>query len=806
MPLNLRPFRRSPGFSALVVVMLTLGAGTDALMFSVINSVLFRPLPYPDGNRLVQVNSVMSNGEQAPVSWLNYEDIRKQSASFSNAAAYVVQSSVLQSGNGASARVVAVRATANLLPMLGVQPRLGRLFSAADDRPDQPCAVVLGSDVWSTQFSSDPLVTSRSVRVDNHACSVAGVMPQGFVFPDGSDAGIWMVLRPDITSRGTGYLTVIARLTPSASLAQARAETSVVGSRLAAAYPKENGGLSIGVRSYRDVVTGDISTALWALLGAVILLQVIICANVGNMQLVRAISRRREIAIRMALGARKRHIAWQLLGENLVLAGIAGVAGLGLAYGALHLLRNLAVNVLPRVQEIELDLVVCLALFATVVLVAVIAALFPLYQAREDQVEPVLRENAGSVTGGRGQAWVRDVLVIGQLALAVMLLFGSALLLHSLYRLLGQDLGFTSTGVVTMRTSVSGENYAGSNLAAALYLPQLDRVRNVPGVRSAALVTFLPLSPGHISAAFKIVGRPDVDPEHPSKAALNAATEDYFAVMGIPLIKGRVFTASDDLGTQRVAVINDALARRYFADDDPIGKQITFGDPDFVKHPLNVIGVVRGSRQQALGEPPEPEIYFAVRQVPPASLWSQILLRNIITYVARTDGDPAGLINTVRGAITSVDASTTLFDVRTMDEVVSNVVQDRRLGLVLLAAFASLALVVAAIGLYAMLSYNVQQRRAEIALRLLLGAPRTNVFRLIAGRAVTIDLIGIGIGIAGAFTVGRLISHLLYGIQPWDPLTLAAACFVLMLITLPAAFIPAMRASSVNMLKALRSA
>lgn len=810
MQVKMRQFRRSPGFTALVVAMLTLGAGTDALMFSVINSVLFRPLPYADGNRLVQVSSVTASGESTSVSWLNFEDIRKQASAFSDAAAYVVQSSVLQTGAGASgagtsSRVVAVRSTANLLAMLGVAPRLGRVFTPADDQPDQPCAVVLSSPVWSAQFAADPQVTSKSVRIDNQACSIAGVMPAGFAFPDGNHDGVWMVLRPDITSRGTGYLTVIARLKDNVSLVQARSELSVVGHRLAEAYPKENEGISVGVRAYRDVITGDISTALWALVGAVILLQVIICANVGNMQLVRAVSRRREIAIRMALGATKRTIARQMLGENLVLALISGVAGIGIAYGLLRLLRTLGANVLPRANEIRLDLVVCLALFATVVAVAVIAALFPLYLAREDKVETVLRENAGSVAGGRGQAWLRDLLVIGQLGLAVMLLFGSALLLHSLYKLLGQDLGFSPASVMTMRTSVSGENYVDANLANALYLPQLERIRQLPGVRAAALVTFLPLSPGHISAAFQVVGRPEADPERPSKAALNAATEDYFKVMGIPLIKGRTFTASDSLGTMRVAVINDALAKSYFENEDPIGKQITFGDPDFIANPLNVIGVVRGSRQQTLGEPPEPEIYFAVRQVPPGSLWSQILLRNIMTYVASTEGDAVAHSNAMRGAIVSVDASTTLFDVRTMDDVVSNVVQNRRLGLVLLAVFAGLALIVAAVGLYAMLSYSVQQRRAEMALRLVLGAPRSNLFNLIAGRALLIDLIGIGIGIVGAVTVGRLIAHLLYGIQPWDPVTLGIACLVLMLITLPAAFVPALRASSVSMLKALRA-
>jgi len=802
---GLRHFRKAPGFTALVILMLTLGAGTDALMFSVINSVLFRPLAYPDGNRLVQLNTLTSTGESASVSWLNYQDLRKQDQSFSGMAAYVVQNSFLEMGNADNTRVVAVSGTANLLSMLGVQPKLGRVFAPDEDQPDKPCAIVLSDKLWTTSFSSDRSVTGKTVRVDNQSCSIVGVMPQGFGFPDGNDAGIWMALKPSITGRGTGYLTVIGRLKPATSLSQARSEMNVFGHRLAESYPRENSGLGIGLRLYRDVVTGDISTALWALVGAVILLQLIICANIGNMQLARAIGRRREIAIRLALGAGKSHIARQLFTENMLLALVAGVGGLAAAYGALRLVRILAVNVLPRANEIKLDLGVCLVLFATVVAAAVVSGLFPLLQAREENLELALRENSKSVSGGRGQAWMRDVLVIGQLGLAVILLFGSALLLHSLYRLMGQDLGFSPASVLTMRTSISGGHNAGGNVATALYLPQLDRIRQLPGVQSAGLVAFLPLSLGHISAAFSIPGQAGNDPQHPRKAALNAASEDYFKVLGIPLLKGRVFSDSDRLDSLRVAVINDALARRYFGNGDPIGKQIALGDPDYIAHPLNVIGVVHGSRQQTLGEPSEPEIYFSVRQVPPGSLWSQILLHNIMTYVVRSSGNPELLTRSVRGAINSIDASETLFDVRTMDQVVSNFVQDRRLGLILLAVFAVLALVIAAVGLYAMLSYSVQQRTNEIALRMVLGAPRSNVLNLIAGRAFRIDMIGIAIGIAGALTVGKLLSHLLYGVQPWDPITLAAACVVLLLITLPAALIPAMRASSVNMLVALRA-
>ena len=615
-----------------------------------------------------------------------------------------------------------------------------------------------------------------------------------------------MPLHPVITSRGTGYLSVIGRLKPNVTVPAAKSELAVIGERLAGTYPEENQGQSIKATPYREVVTGDVSTALWALIGAVVLVQLIICANVGNMQLARAISRQREMAIRVALGARKWRIAQQLFTESLLLALTGSAIGVAIAYESLHVIKKLAANTLPRVQEIELYPQVFLALLVTGVLTAILFGLVPLFQTSEKDLESTLRENGRGINGGRRRTWMRDILVTGQLSLAVILLFGSVVLLHSLYALLQQDIGFSSQNVLTMRTSLAGETYEGQNLATSVYYPQLDRIRQLPGVESAGLVTFLPLSLGHTTADFSVVGLQNSDPQHPPKAALNAATEDYFHVLKVPLVRGRFFTQSDGPATARVAIINDALAQRYFSGQDPIGRQLSFRDPDYIAHPLTIVGVVHGSRQQTLAEPPEPEIYFALRQVPPNSLWTQILLRNVMSYVVRSaGGSPESLSGTVRSSIHTVDSTETLFDVQSMDDVVSRFVQDRRLGLILLGIFAALALIVAAVGLYAMLSYNVQQRRPEIAVRMAMGARRADVLRLIAGRAFLLNAIGLAAGILGAILGSQIIARLLYGVKSWDPVTLLVTCLVLAIITLPAALIPAFRAASVNMLHALRN-
>jgi putative ABC transport system permease protein len=801
--LSLRQLRRTPALTLTMVLMLALGAGAVALIFSVVYSVLLRPLPYRESERLVNLSPMLPNGQEGAASLANFLDLRAQSHSFSALAAYADQNSSLQTSAGDSTRIHVVTATADLFAVPGVPPMLGRTFIADEDAPGKPCTLVLSAGAWSLHLASDPQIAGKSVRLDGQPCMVIGVMPQGFAFPGDEEDIAWITLPRSTASanRGTGYLGMVGRLKPNVTLAQARSELDSIARNLSQTYPEFNKDVGIRAVSYREWVTGDVRLALWGLIGAVVLVQLIICSNVGNMQLARALGRNREIAVRMALGAGKWRIARQLFVENLALALIGAGAGLLIARWSLRLLGRLAAEILPRAGEIRVYPQVWLALFFTATATALLFGLAPLYQLRRLDIEGALRATARS-TGKRGQAWARNLLVIGQLGLAVVLVTGSFVLLRSLYSLLHQDLGFAPQHVLIMNTSIAGDRYQGRNLFTSVYSPQLDRIRKLPGVQAAGLVTCLPLGYGHSESIFKPVGSPETDIQRLPKAAINGADEDYFRALKIPLLRGRLFNEHDDLKAPGVVVVNDSMAQRFFSGQDALGQRIYVANAG---QPLTIIGIVHGSRQQVLNAPSQPEIYLAVRQLRPDSLWAQFLLASITTYVVRTDGDPESLTSAVRGAIREVDAEQVLFHIETMDNVVSDFVQDRRVSLVLLSIFAGLSLLVAAAGLYAMLAYTVQQQRPEIAVRMALGAQRKNILRLIVGRALLLCAIGLGLGVLGATLAGRLLSAMFFGARAWDPATLLATCAALALFTLPAALVPALRAASTDLWTALRA-
>lgn len=800
---SLRQLRRTPAFTLMMVVMLTLGAGAVALIFSVVYSVLLRPLPYRESERLVKLSPLLANGQEGAASLLNFLDMRAQSRSFSAMAAYSDQNSSLQTSAGDSTRIHVVTATADLFAVPSVPPMLGRTFTADEEAPGRPCTLVLSAGAWSVHLASDPEIAGKTVRLDGQPCTVIGVMPRGFVFPAGDEDIAWIPLPQSTASanRGTGYLNVVGRLKPNVTLAQARSELDIIARNLSQAYPAFNKDVGIRAVSYRESVTGDVRLALWGLIGVVVLVQLIICSNVGNMQLARTLGRNREIAVRMALGAGKWRIARQLFVENFALALVGAGAGVIIARWSLRLLGRLAAEVLPRAAEIQVYPQVWLALFFTATGTALLFGLAPLYQLRRLDIESALRATARS-TGGREQAWARNLLVIGQLGLAVVLVTGSFVLLRSLYGLLHQDMGFAPQNVLIMNTSIAGDRYQGRNLFTSVYAPQLDRIRKLPGVQTAGLVTCLPLGYGHSESIFKVVGSSETDIQRLPKATINGADEDYFRALRIPLLRGRLFNEHDDLKAPGVVVINDSLAQRFFAGRDALGQRIYIANAG---RPVTIVGIVHGSRQQVLNAPSQPEIYLSVRQLQPDSLWAQFLLASITTYVVRTDGNPESLTGAVRGAIREVDPEQVLFHIETMDGVVSDFVQDRRVSLVLLSIFAGLSLLVAAAGLYAMLAYTVQQQRPDIAVRMALGAQRKNILHLIVGRALFLCALGLGLGVLGAALAGRLLSAMFFGARAWDPGTLLATCGVLVLFALPATLVPARRAASTDLLTALRT-
>lgn len=511
------------------------------------------------------------------------------------------------------------------------------------------------------------------------------------------------------------------------------------------------------------------------------------------------------MAIRAALGAGRMRVARQLFTENIVLALIGTAAGLVLAAGSLGLLKRLAGDAIPRVQEIVLRPKVCLAMLIVASVSALLFGMASVCQCARQDIETALRESTGAVAGGRNQQKIRDLLVVAQLSLAIVLLAGSGLLLRTLYQLLHTDHGFAAEHVLTMQTAVSGTEPSNRNLAATVYSPELDEIEQLPGVKAAGFITFLPLSNGSASATFIIKGRPNPSRETQPRPLLNAASEHFFSALQIPLVKGRFFARTDTLEKARVAIVNDVLARRYFAGQDPIGKQIAFDDADFKSHPITIVGVVQATRQIGLAKAPDAQLYLTFRQVPPATLWSQFLLKQIMTYVVRSNGDPMALDKEVQRVIHRVDPAQTVFHVATMKEIVSASVQSRRLGATLLSVFAGLALIVAAAGLYGVLSYMVTQRRRDIAVRMALGAGQDEVIRMIVSRALLLYAVGLAAGLVGVMWCGHLLSTMLVGVRPWDPLALGITTAVLLSVALFAAWFPARRAASIDPYQALRN-
>jgi predicted permease len=794
-----RMLHKNAVFSTVAIATLALGAGANALMFTVIDSVLLRPLPYHDSHRLVFLDTTYTNGSRGSTSLPNFFDMRAQNQSFSAMAAYQAKSVSFRLPSGEAIHGSGAAISANLFGMLAVQPMLGRGFSAGQDQPGKPCTVVLSAGFWREHFSGDSRAVGQNLTVDGQACTISGVMPDGFAVP-ARDDDFWIPLQPTPATmyRGMNFLDVIARLKSGLAIEAAQNELRVIAQRLEKAYPDENKGVSFGVQPYQQRITGAIRPALFELLGAVAVLLLIACANIANLQLGRALGRKREMAIRTALGAGRMRVARQLFTENVVLALIGTGAGLVLATGSLGLLKRLAGNAIPRVQEIHLSAEVCLAMLLVGGISALLFGLAPVWHVARQDIETALRESAGAVTSSSQQQRFRDLLVVAQLSLAIALLAGSGLLLRTLYHLLHTDPGFVAEHVLTMQTAVSGTEDTNKNLAMRVYGPELDQIERVPGVNTAGFITFLPMSSGHGSFSFLIKDRPNPNPETGPHASLNAASDDYFRALGIALLKGRFFTRTDTLGQPRVAIVNDALAKRYFAEQDPIGKQIALDDSDFKSNPITIIGVVRSSRQRTLANPPDAELYLDFRQVPPATIFSQFLLKQIMSFVVRTSGDPAAVANDVRRVIHRVDPGQTIFHVTAMEDIVSASVRNRQLGAILLSTFGGLALVVAAAGLYGVLSFMVTQQKRDIAIRMALGALQGEIVRMVVGRALILYMIGLTTGLVGVIWCGHLLSNMLAGIHPWDPVALGMTSVVLLLVTFFAAWFPARRAASID--------
>jgi putative ABC transport system permease protein len=788
-----RRLLRAPGFTLVAVLTLALGIGANSAMFSVVNAVLLRPLPLEEPERLVRLFTV----ERAPteVSGPDFMDFRAQARMLELAA--MERESRTLTGAGEAERVRVGVVTPGFFELLRASPVLGRTFAEEEMEPGRHRVAVLSHGFWRQRFDADPGVVGRTVRLDGEEHEVVGVAPPGFDYPD--ERALWVpVVREGMfaTSRRAVYLTVLGRLREGVTLERAEAEVGTIAARLEEAYPESNTGVGATLRPLREVVVGDTRRPLLVLLGAVGFVLLIACANVANLVLARAATREGEFAVRMALGAGKGRLVRHLLTESLLLGALGGAVGLLLAVGGTRLLVALGPEGIPRVETVGVDATVLAFTAGVALLTGVLFGLAPALQVRRASLGTLLRGGGRGAAGGRGNR-VRAGLIVAETALAVVLLVGAGLLLRSFTGLVRVDPGIRSEGVLAFGLALPEARYAEEHRVRAFHADLLERLESIPGVGGAGSVLVLPLSGTSVSLGFAVAGRDPLPAGQRQTMQMRIASEGYFPAVGIPLVRGRSFTAQDREGSPPVVVLNEAAVRRFFPGEEPLGQRILLGwVRDSVPIGGEVVGIVGDVRHFGPGEEPPPEIYLPLSQVPNPAM-------NVV--VRTTAADPLALAGAIRAELRALDPELAPGEIRPLDRVVSERVAQPRLYALLLSLFAAVALVLAAVGIFGVMSYSVAQRTREIGIRMALGAAAPAVQRLVVGRALLLTLAGLGLGTLGALALTRLLEGQLYGVAAADPATFLAAAALLAGVALLAGYLPARRATRVDPLVALRS-
>jgi putative ABC transport system permease protein len=771
-------------------------------MFSVVYSVLLRPLAYPRPEQLVFVQeSSLRRGDIFPTAPATYTDWRDQQDVFQSIAAAEVWGATL-TGSGRAEEIEGLRASTSLLSVLGVAPTIGRGFTPDDERVEAGHVVLLSHRLWERRFGADPSIVGRAIPLNGASYKVVGVMPAGFQFPPfwATKTELWvpLVFPPDrLNSRDGRSLRVFARLKDGATVERANAAMGAIAQRIAAAYPETNAGSGARVIPLRDFTVRQVRLGLVVLLGAVGFLLLIACANVANLLLGRAGERAREVAVRLALGAGRWRLIRQLLMESLVLSIAGGVLGIALAAWLLNVLgSNIAGSgrlVLPRSHEIGLGGAVLLFSFAVSAATGILFGLAPALQFSRPDLNAVLKEG-GRGNSRAGRTPLRSLLVAGEIAVSVMLLAGAGLMMRSIQNLSAVDAGFDASHVLTMRVVLTGSPHAAPERRNPFYREVLDRVAAVPGVESASGINHLPLAGDLWTFGYTVEGQPPPPPSQGFSAVFRVVFPGYFHAMGIPILRGRDFTPHDDANAARVVIVNEALARRQWPAGDPIGKRLRPGDG---QPWYTVAGVVKNVEEQDWGAPPADEFYFPQWQNP-------VDIQRYLTLIVRTAGDPKALAGPVASAVASLDRDLPIEDIEAMKQVVDRAVWQPRFSTTLLAAFAALAMAMAAIGIYGVMSNDVARRTAEIGIRMALGAQPANLLGQVLGRGAKLTFLGTAAGLAGALGLTRYLRSLLYAVSPSDPFVLAAAAALLAIVALIAVWVPARRATRVDPLEALR--
>jgi len=798
---SLRLLLKKPGFTLVVVLALGLGIGANTAIFSVVNTILLRPLPYPNADELIWLRetNVAAAIKEETLSPPNYRDWKGQSESFEDMGAFASTRLTLTGGGAEPERLSAAYVTEGFFSVLQAQPRIGRTFTPEEDTPGNGRVIILSHGLFERRFGSDPKIIGTSITINGNPYTVVGVMPKDFITPkpdDRTPPELWAPLAADYDkqNRRADYLNVVGRLKTGVMLQQARAEMEAITQRLEREYPNSNTGWRPIVMPLHERFVGDIRPALLVLLGAVCFLLLIACANVANLMLARSTARQKEIAIRAALGARRGRIMQQLLTESVILGLSGGTVGLLFAFWGIEFLTSLSPGRIPRINEITVDSRVLLFTLGVSLVTGIVFGLLPSLHASTPNLIETLKEGGRSSAAGTSGGRLRSVLAATEVALALVLLIGAGLMARSFLRLQEVNPGFYAKHVLTVGFFLPSTKYKDGPSIVSFYSDLVSKAESLPGVVSASAIDTLPLDAGGNVLGFVIENRlPQSPSENTADAEVRIVTENYFRTMEIPLLRGRLFESQDGADAPTVVVINQTMANRYFPGEDPIGKRITLGNPQSGPW-MTIVGIVSDTRHEALTAEPYSQMYGIYTQSP----------RRALNLVLRTSGDPVNLVTALRSRVAEVDRDLPLSNVRTMEQILSESMLRPRFNMLLITIFAIVAMTLASVGVYGVISYSVSQRTHEIGVRIALGAHPRDIFKMVVGQGLRLALVGVGVGVVAAFALTRVMEGLLYGVQATDPLTFAAISAGLTAIVVMASYLPALRATRVDPMISLR--
>jgi len=795
---------KAPGFAAVAIIVLALGIGANTAIFSVVNAVLLRPLPYPQPDRLVQIwhtppQSSFPGLTRFSVSPANYLDWASQSHSFEQMAIYGFAGFNL-TGKGEPESVIASRVSSNFFSVLRTQPMAGRIFTSEEDSSGQGKVVVISHSFWQSHFAADPKVIGQIISLNSEPYTIVGIMPAKFAFPTSSDPKfqiqMWTPIAwtdKDRAVRGNHNYLVIGRLRLDANLEQAKAEMNTISSRLEQQYPADDKGWGATVIPMREQMVGEVRAALMILLGAVGFVLLIACANVANLVLVKTLARQKEIAIRTALGASSARVLRQVLAETLLLSLSGGLLGLAVAHFGVRLIVAFLAQRLPFAANISLDVQVLGFTLLVSLLTGIIAGVAPAFRATKTNLNDSLKAGLGRTDADSGGNRTRSVLVVSEMALSLVLLVGAGLMIRSLSHLRNVNPGMDTHNVITTDLQLSMVKYAKPVQQFAFYDQLLQRLRALPGVESASAIDIMPLSDGGSIQPIAVEGRPVVPMAEQPEVAVRVVEPEFMRTMRIPLLRGRMFTNADTEDRPQAILISDAMAKRIWPGENPIGKRLTM--TFFPEKVREVVGVVGNVKQDGLDvTEPSATLYLPMAQTP----------RGFMTIAMRVAAPAGDLAPAITHAVHEIDREQPVNDVVAMDTILADSISHQRFNMLLLGAFAGLALLLATIGLYSVLAYSVRRRVREIGVRMALGAQRMDVIRMILGQGVRLALIGVVIGVAAALGLTRLMASQLFQVSATDPLTFIGVAMVLVMVAIAACYIPARRASKVDPMVALR--